>query len=75
MPYIDLDIDLDNDLDYDAAYLQLDVLDAAGTPINCHDLYSGWVPPIDMTYDDAGYLIHMESSNGYTADLTYEPVA
>ncbi len=65
--------DLDRDLWY--TYFQLDVLDAAGTPIQYHDIVPGWIPPIDMTYDDAGYLTHMESSNGYTADFTYEPVA
>lgn len=73
--YYDPDYVEMNSIDPSDCYLLLDVLDAAGTSIMYFDIYSGWVPPIDMTYDDAGYLTHMESSNGYTADFTYEPVA
>lgn len=61
--------------DEDDTKLLLDVLDAAGEPITSYGSLSRWIPPIDLTYDDAGYLTHAESSNGCVADFTYEPAA
>lgn len=61
--------------DQDNTTFQLDVLDAAGEPITSYGSLSGWIPPIELAYDDAGYLAHAESSNGCVADFTYEPAA